>query len=69
MAAVLVVKIYEPSMNLAGDFVLKLYDRRYSDSLRQAYGVEQWILQCDMKFEQRRWSPLVTDFLSRYHGR
>ncbi|KAJ8105237.1 hypothetical protein OPT61_g10300 [Boeremia exigua] len=63
MATVLVVHIFEPTIDLEGEFVLKVYDIRYSDEFRSQHKIERWSQTRDMKVEQRRWSkPLVRFF-------
>ena len=54
MAAVVVVRIFEPRLDMEGDFVLKVYDNRHSDQLRVHYKVERWSQVHDMMLEKRR---------------
>lgn len=63
MAPVMVVRIFEPILDLEGDFVLKVYDRRYSAKLREPHSErDQWTVTRDMEFEKRRWSKDFVKF-------
>lgn len=55
MACVVVVRIKDSTAELKGDFVLKIYDRRYSNNIRRK-AEDQWNQVRDMEFEKRRWS-------------
>ncbi|KAF9695207.1 hypothetical protein EKO04_006845 [Ascochyta lentis] len=62
MAAVMVVRVFEPTVDLEGEFVLKVYDQRYTGELRKQYGVQSWSRTRDMKLERRRWSKQLVKF-------
>ncbi|KAH6622124.1 hypothetical protein C7974DRAFT_414790 [Boeremia exigua] len=63
MAPVMVVRIFEPAIDLEGDFVLKVYDRRYSTEARDEEGDNNaWTVARDMGFEKRRWSSDFVKF-------
>ncbi|KAF2993976.1 hypothetical protein E8E13_001040 [Curvularia kusanoi] len=57
----MVVQIFEPSLDLGGAFVLKLYDRRYYQR-EQNYQEREWSISRDMEFEKRRWSKEFVNF-------
>lgn len=64
MAQAMVVRIFEPTLNLEGDYVLKVYDRRYTTELRWDDGMDDWTTDKDIQLERRRWSkPFVKFFL------
>ncbi|KAI8940988.1 hypothetical protein NX059_002237 [Plenodomus lindquistii] len=54
MAAVMVVRIHEPALDLEGDFVLKVYDRRTDCDARIKKG-NPWSARKELEFERRRW--------------
>lgn len=59
-----VLRIFEPATNLEGDFVLEVYDRRFSYSRRRDCGGEwnECIPAPDVNFENRRWDRRVVKF-------
>lgn len=65
MAAVMVVRIFEPSMDLEGDFVLKAYVNRCNYELRDGYTTVCWNRRRDMAVEKRRWSKSLVKFFYR----
>lgn len=54
MAAVMVVRIFEPSIELKGEFVLKTYDHHYNDEIRDQHDVPYWDLRRDVEVEKPR---------------
>ena len=65
MASVVVVRVFEPTMDLRGDFVLKVYDNRCTDAIRQQYRVDRWSRVRDMELEKRRWSKHFVNFFHK----
>lgn len=53
----MVVQIFAPSLDLEGTYVLKVYDRRHSDEVRETYfHKKEWTVAGDIEYERRRWS-------------
>ncbi|KAF1851184.1 uncharacterized protein K460DRAFT_361953 [Cucurbitaria berberidis CBS 394.84] len=62
MAPVMVVRIHKATLDLEGDFVLKVYDRRYTNEAREDYHFEEWSTELDLHFESRRWNKDVVKY-------
>jgi hypothetical protein len=60
MAQVMLVQIFEPALDLEGTYVLKIYDRCHSTTMRERD--DQWTITRDMEFEKRRWPKGFVDF-------
>lgn len=61
MAQAMVVQIFEPTSDLEGVYVLKVYDRRYSEGLRDDAS-DVWSTFKDMEFEKRRFEKDFVGF-------
>lgn len=61
MAQAMVVQIFEPTSDLEGVYVLKIYDRRYSEGLRDDAS-DVWSTFKDMEFEKRRFEKDFVGF-------
>ena len=57
MAPVMVVRIDEERYNLHGAFALKVFDRRYSDDLRQHVKMRPWTETSDCEFRKFMLTP------------
>jgi hypothetical protein len=55
MAPVMVVRIVDPTVDLKGDFVLKVYDHRYTNDLRKRHEIYRWSNTRDIELEKRCW--------------
>ncbi|KAJ4991747.1 hypothetical protein SVAN01_02862 [Stagonosporopsis vannaccii] len=63
MAQVMVVRVFEPLLDLEGDYVLKLFHRRHSPGLREPHSErDRWSAARDIEFEKRRWSKDFVKF-------
>lgn len=55
MAPVMVVQIHAPYVDLRGDFVLKIYDRRYASAVREEEEIPEWDAAHEVQFQKEQW--------------